>query len=385
MNNNIERLDGVNVKFRSDNKCHFIGVATTQPIEKKSKEKNIYDVFNEIFDDFYNETFGLLAVTAEDLVNVIYQELYCRLEKFFVESDEDVIKNFIRKNIKRRFKESFEDTPEQRKSFDDLFRSAGKKGCLDRGNIRNNRKLDDYLKEEIIKEELCKEEELDVFYEKNIDRTIHKNYMREIRYKRKLMLYTFNYFVTITYDEAKYQDPEEFRKDLKKWLGNMRTNKNWTVIGCFEEGENGERLHFHAFIYIPKGTLPGNGKLVQQNRYSKKMQKRVRTHESEFVRAKFGINDFDYIEKPAYEYKCKSQGKGNVLNYITKYVIKSGEKLFYSRGIPAELEEKLDVNDVCCVYDGFASPVCVYSDEAGKSLFERMMKKIEEKRRRKKK
>ena len=151
-------------------------------------------------------------------------------------------------------------------------------------------------------------------------------YLREKRFRNKAHLNPWNYFVTFTYDEEK-MDAETFRASIRKCLSNLHTRRGWKYIGVFELGDEGERLHFHALVYIPEGQMPG--KLHTVRRYSTKRHRWEEALENTFFADHFGINEFDPI--------LNRKGIKGAVDYIIKYIFKSGERAIYSRAVPTEL------------------------------------------------
>ena len=76
------------------------------------------------------------------------------------------------------------------------------------------------------------------------------------RFKRKMNMNKWNYFVTFTCDPKKHTE-ESFRKKLRKCLSNLHTRRGWKYMGVFEYGETNGSIHFHALIYVPNGEMIG--------------------------------------------------------------------------------------------------------------------------------
>ena len=158
---------------------------------------------------------------------------------------------------------------------------------------------------------------------------------RVSRFRKKAYNNKWNYFVTFTYDSSIHSE-ETFITKIKKKLSNLHNRKGWLYMGVFERSSIG-RLHFHGLFYIPKDEMIGELKEISD--YSTEHHKKQTRIENTIFRKQFGINDFKSLEK-------EDLTKGNVLNYILKYIGKTGEPIYYSRGIKTFIYIKLnDDND----------------------------------------
>ncbi len=176
----------------------------------------------------------------------------------------------------------------------------------------------------------------DDFIKENIKRKRHNLFTRLKRFKRKANLNLWNKFVTITYDDKK-MDADTFRRKLRKCLSNLHSRRKWRYMGVFELGEDNGRLHFHALMYIPEHEMIGE--IVEQKDYSTKDHKMQITHSNTFFAETFGRNDFEDLSQNEIRY-------GNTLDYLTKYLHKTNEKIVYSRGIPSEIYKEIDDKDI---------------------------------------
>ena len=176
----------------------------------------------------------------------------------------------------------------------------------------------------------------DDFVKENIKRKRHNLFVRLKRFKRKANLNLWNKFVTITYDDKK-MDADTFRRKLRKCLSNLHSRRNWRYMGVFELGEDNKRLHFHALMYIPEDKMIGE--IVEQKDYSTKQHTMQITHSNTFFAETFGRNDFEDLSQNEIRY-------GNTLEYLTKYLHKTSEKIVYSRGIPTEIYKEIDDKDI---------------------------------------
>lgn len=169
------------------------------------------------------------------------------------------------------------------------------------------------------------------FVEENLLRRRHNNGARYLRALRKCCLNRFDYFVTFTYDDEK-MDREQFKKKLKAYLKNKVNRDNWKYFGVWEGWDGKKRLHFHALMYIPDGTMPGE--LVEMTSYNtSKKRKQTIIANTEF-NEKFGRSSIEeiivYEQEKAYNYVLKYLNKGgksmvskNCPTFIKGYVQKS--------------------------------------------------------------
>ena len=177
---------------------------------------------------------------------------------------------------------------------------------------------------------------VDDFVKDNINRKRHNYFSRLKRFKRKANLNLWNKFVTITYDDKK-MDADTFRRRLRKCLSNLHSRKGWRYMGVFELGEDNGRLHFHALMYIPEDKMIGE--IVERKDYSTKDHKMQTIHTNTFFANTFGRNDFEDLSQKEIRY-------GKTLDYLTKYLQKTNEKIVYSRGIPTEIYKEIDDKDI---------------------------------------
>ena len=183
---------------------------------------------------------------------------------------------------------------------------------------------------------------------KNKKRNDHK---RKKRYLNKLFLVDWNYYVTFTYDDQK-ETRESFSSRLKKTFSNFKTRHNWLVMAIPEEGEETGRLHYHCFLYIPEGEMVGN--LFLQKKYSNKKRRMITWTDNSYFSERFGQSVWKAINR--------NDLRGNSLkSYLVKYLSKSGNKFFYSRGIPTELDMIIDTDtDVFCTYNNYGLKVLLF-------------------------
>ena len=187
---------------------------------------------------------------------------------------------------------------------------------------------------------LCEDdEECDKFINEQLERVKKNNIKKRVRLVRKVNLQQFNYFVTFTYSDELHTE-DSFRKKLKQTLNNFSSKRGWKYIGVFERSPEKHRLHFHGLFVIPEGTIPGE--LVEMKGYSVRLGRVQTTYECAYFATRFGIVDFEPIT---------NADIGGAVNYLLKYIEKSGEKLMYSRGLPQYFISDIADEDVICPYD----------------------------------
>ena len=185
-----------------------------------------------------------------------------------------------------------------------------------------------------------------------IDKKQRNLWKRIKRFKRKVNMNRWNYFVTFTCDPKKHTE-ESFRKKLRKCLSNLHTRRGWKYMGVFEYGEANGAIHFHALIYVPEGEMVGD--IVAVSEYSKKRGERYTRYGNTFFDDAFGKSDFQDVNPVLLK-------RGGTSRYLVKYITKTGEKIVYSRGIPAEICKELSDNDVVGTYLDFVTKYVLWDD-----------------------
>ena len=165
------------------------------------------------------------------------------------------------------------------------------------------------------------EEEAVAFVKENLARKRHNEYAKINRAFRKARLTDFNYFCTFTYDSEKTNE-EDFKKRLLKTLQNNATRRGWRYMGSWERGGKTDRLHFHALLHVPEGHMVGELKEVTDYNTEKHCMQ-TQTLNTYFTE-RFGRTSFEEI------LPCELD---HSLNYILKYIRKTGEKMVYSRNL----------------------------------------------------
>lgn len=177
-------------------------------------------------------------------------------------------------------------------------------------------------------------------------------YARKKRFRRKAFLNIWNYFVTITYDDKKH-DEESFRKKLRRCLSNLHTRRGWKYMGVFEYAPETHRLHFHALMYIPDGEMIGA--IDELKDYSTAQGQMQVTHSNSFFAESFGRNDFEMLNEQELRH-------GGTINYLLKYISKTGERIVYSRGIPTEICRKVKDNDIATTMLDYVRKYLLFDD-----------------------
>ena len=54
--------------------------------------------------------------------------------------------------------------------------------------------------------------------------------------------------------------------------------------------------------------------------------------------------------------------RGGTLRYLLKYISKTGEKIVYSRGVPAEIYKKLGESDIAGTFIDYVTKYVLYDD-----------------------
>lgn len=191
-----------------------------------------------------------------------------------------------------------------------------------------------------------------------VDRKIMDKYRalveRRKRFTRKAYLNGFNYFVTFTYANDKHTE-ESFKKKLLNTLKHFANRKGWRYMGVWERGAKTERLHFHALVKIPEGTMPGQ--LEEVSDFNIKTHQHKKTVQNTFFNKKFGRSDFELVIQHPRAYI-------EAVEYILKYVSKTGERIVYSRGIPMYFSSDINSEDVL-VRTGLEGKKLILHDKFG--------------------
>ena len=237
-----------------------------------------------------------------------------------------------------------EELNEAEQLFEKLYIEAVKKGL-------NYKKQQEYVRIEMLKT-VHIVDVTEKIIEDGFKKKLANIAARKKLFRRKAYLNKWNYFVTFTYDDEKHTD-ETFKKTLRKCLSNLSYRKGWKVMGIWEYGEENERLHFHALLYVPDGQMVGS--LYEKKDYSKRKHKMITTHPCTFFEERFGRCDFEAINSVALK-------KGKYLDYILKYITKTNEKIVYSRGIPSNFNDEISEEDICAEMQDFILKFVLFDD-----------------------
>ena len=180
-------------------------------------------------------------------------------------------------------------------------------------------------------------QQADTFIAENFERKERNLICRRIRMSRKANHQKWNYFITFTYNDALHTE-ESFRKSLMNRLSLFSSRKKWRYIGVWERSPEKKRLHFHGIFFIPDGTMPGE--LVEVNDYSFSSKKRQITMQNTYFNTYFGRSDFEEIDEHL---------TAQALQYMLKYIEKTGERIVYSRGLYQYFISDIMDDDIVCV------------------------------------
>lgn len=194
-------------------------------------------------------------------------------------------------------------------------------------------------------------EDWDQFIDREFEREKQNFYARAKRFRRKAMLNPWNYFVTFTYD-SELTDEYSFKAKLRRALSNLHSRNGWCYMGAFERSPSG-RLHFHGLFQIPPGQMVGN--IYECQDYSTKTHRMQISHINTWFEARFGRNDFAPISMDDIR-------RGPTLDYVLKYIEKTGERIIYSRGIPSDLVEEIGYDQCVCEFFNFVRKWVLYDD-----------------------
>lgn len=188
---------------------------------------------------------------------------------------------------------------------------------------------------EKINEEIKDEEKAKEFVKATLEKEKRNKIVRLTRLYRKIGLQQWTHFCTFTYDSNKLNE-EEFRKKLLTCLRHLSHRKGWKYIGVFERSPKLERLHFHGIFVIAEMV----GEIIETRDYSTKTHQMQIAHQNTFFLERFGRNDFKEI--------INNVGVNDAVNYIMKYIRKTGEKVIYSKHLQTYFVADILDDDVVC-------------------------------------
>ena len=180
------------------------------------------------------------------------------------------------------------------------------------------------------------EESAKAYVDKGFERKRHNLISRRIRLMRKIYLHGhWTHFVTFTYDDKKHSE-DSFKKKLKSTLWNFTKRKGWQYVGVWERSPEKQRLHFHGLMDIPEMV----GEIIEVKDYSP-IKKAVQvTFQNTYFNERFGRSDFKAIDS--------NELLGQAMRYLVKYIEKTGEKIVYSKGLPAYFISDVNEDDILC-------------------------------------
>lgn len=170
----------------------------------------------------------------------------------------------------------------------------------------------------------------------NIERLNRNAIERRKRLSRKAYLQKWDYFCTFTYDSSKLTE-KDFKIKFLNCIKHQASRNGWKYIGVWEKSPTNERLHFHGLFYIPIMV----GKLEEIRDYSTKSNKMQTTNQNTFFLKRFGRNDFKKLPPV----KAILQ---QTINYLMKYIQKTGEKIIYSKGVHTYFKTDILEEDIVC-------------------------------------
>lgn len=232
--------------------------------------------------------------------------------------------------------------------FDSLYLTAMQEGLRD---TKSDKAMTAYIKAGILKL-FSDYDMLDETIAERIKRKRNNYCHRAKRFRRKAYLNRWNRFVTVTFDDRKHTE-ESFRKKLRKCLSNLHTRRGWKYMGVFERAPETGRLHFHGLFYVPDGEMIG--KVYRREDYSTAQEKMQVTYPNTFFEEAFGRNDFEELD----EMELKN---GNAIDYLLKYISKTGERIVYSRDIPTEVCMKLPAREIVVSMLDFVRKFVLFDD-----------------------
>ncbi len=203
-----------------------------------------------------------------------------------------------------------------------------------------------------LRREFPNADDLESYVEKHIYLMLRAIRARKKRFRRKADLNNWTHFVTFTFDDSKH-DADSFRKKLRKCLSNLHTRRGWLYMGVFEEAPDTRRLHFHGLFYIPDGEMIG--RVSEMRDYSTAQHQMQTRHENSFFAEAFGRNDFE-------ELNSMELHRGNTIDYILKYIGKTGEQIVYSRGINTEIAVRIEAHNIIVAMQDFVTKYILFDD-----------------------
>lgn len=183
------------------------------------------------------------------------------------------------------------------------------------------------------------EEEATLYVEAQFQRKARNAASRWVRMSRKVNLANFNYFCTFTYDD-KLHTEDTFKRKLRTCFRNLVNRRGWKYAGVWELSPKKQRLHFHGLFYIPEDGMVG--KLEVHRDYNTTRGRMQESVQNTYFNKRFGRSDFEELGT--------QMDVRQALNYLTKYMEKTGEKMVYSKGLPQYFISDILDDDVASLY-----------------------------------
>lgn len=250
----------------------------------------------------------------------------------------------LQKKNSRQMRSQFPSSPEaeQRKElFEKAFQEN--KGKRRKEKFKNIEKT--------LSGEFETQAEAERYVRENMARKERNELLRKTRLARKVNLNPWNWFCTFTYSDEKHTE-ESFRQKLSQTLRHFSHRRGWRYIGVWERGGGTNRLHFHGIFYIPDGTMPED--MTEKEDYSTKAHRMQKTLQNSYFSERFGRND------------CQQLGTKKAIelskNYLMKYIGKSGERLVYSRNVPAYIRTDISEDDLALPMDAENQKYLLFDD-----------------------
>ena len=181
-------------------------------------------------------------------------------------------------------------------------------------------------------------EQAEKYVDENLTRKIINAIVRKIRLCRKAYLQgNWNYFATFTYSDELHTE-ETFKEYLRNVLKHRVKRKGWKYIGVWERGGQNKRLHFHALMYIPDGTMDGEN--IEEKYFDTTTRKMRSAYVNTYFKDKIGRCDFEPIFAP--------MELGNCIGYLIKYIEKSNERIVYGGKLPTGIISTVLDEDILC-------------------------------------
>lgn len=194
-------------------------------------------------------------------------------------------------------------------------------------------------------------EQLKLYVDLGFERK-HRNIVcRRVRMARKAYLANFNYFCTFTYDDQKHTE-ESFKKKLKNKLSLLAYRQGWKYMGVWERSPEKQRLHFHGLFYIPNGKTIGN--VERHDDYSVKLNRVQTTYQNSYFNENFGRSDFEEV--------VGVEKLGEAIQYLMKYIEKTGERIVYSKGLYQYFISDIMYEDIVCTIGQEDKKLLLYDD-----------------------